>query len=358
MIIIIGRSEMMIGGEHYFDNSIYAYEIENSFEKFIEKISVNTKYFSTGRDAIYSLVESIEINRIWLPNYLCRSIYIPIHCTKKEIVFYDVDEKLKINIDFLDKVKENDCIFLINYFGLVQKDIYQKIGNKKAVVISDITHLLLNYNSFAYVMSNSNYVICSLRKLGPFPDGAFIGSKENKLNLTQKNCRYEFAYLRAGAFISRGYSKFNDFNNDENYEVLIRAEKLLNETLDFGYKMSYITENILKRHNYFKVVHKTKENINVFVEYFNNDKKCEILNKKEISQFIIILFKSQYTRDKVKYELSHANIFCPIHWDTLWMNEEHINSKKLISIPCDYRYSKNNMKNIADKINCILEEIK
>lgn len=347
----------MIGGEYYFDEHVKPYEIQNSVERFIENHVSNLVFFSTGRDAIYALVKGVKNKRIWLPEYLCQSIYMPIKACNKEIHYYQVDEKLEINCEFIEDMNENDCVFIINYFGCIQKEIYEILNEKKCSVISDITHLFFNLHAMGYALSYSNYVICSLRKFGPLPDGAFIGGETDKIELVQKECRDSFAYLRAGAFVSRRYSQLNHFENDENYKILKCAEDLLDQTEDFGCTMSYMTKQLLKRLDYWELAQITKHNFEVFLYSVNQNIHYEVLNKEHVFSFVVVSFETEELRNEVKYRLRNERVFCPIHWDTSWMEKEHINSKKLLSFPCDYRYKQENMIAIAKTLNQILEEI-
>lgn len=347
----------MIGGEYYLYPELLGKEIKNSFYNYLEKNINHIEYFSTGRDAIFTLVNSLKSRRTWLPNYLCKSIYDPIKKTGREILFYKVNIDLSISDNFINKIKDKDVVFIINYFGIIQKNLYKRLKIKDIKIISDITHSLINIGKVGYVFINSDFIISSLRKIGPFPDGAFLGS--HTLNLpSPKNCiREDFSFKRAGAMLSRGYGKMNNFKNDENFRAFIDMEKMLDNTKDYGYKMTYFSKNILRRFNFEKAYEKTKNNFDYLKNNIIQNNKIKIINKQYLSQFVVLFFNNENNRDYIRNELAKNNIFCPIHWDVSWLTKENKISNRIFSIPCDYRYNLDDMKFITNKLNNILEEI-
>ena len=347
----------MIGGEYYLYPELLGKEIKNSFYDYLSNNINHIEYFSTGRDAIFTLVNSLKSRRIWLPNYLCKSIYDPIKKTGKEILFYKISRGLSISDDFINKIKDKDVVFIINYFGIIQKNIYERLKRKDIKIISDITHSLINIDKVGYVFINSDFVISSLRKIGPFPDGAFLGSSVLNLPSSKNSIRENFSFKRAGAMLSRGYSKINNYVDDENFKIFIKMEKMLDNTKDYGYKISYFSKNILKRFDLEKVYKKTKNNFNYLKNNIVKNNKVKVINKQYLSQYIILFCNTENDRDYIRNKLANSEIFCPIHWDMSWLTKDNNISNRILSIPCDYRYNLVDMKFVTTKLNKILEEI-
>jgi len=347
----------MIGGEYYLYPELLGKEIKNSFYDYLSNNINHIEYFSTGRDAIFTLVNSLKSRRIWLPNYLCKSIYDPIKKTGKELLFYKISRDLSISDDFINKIKDKDIVFIINYFGIIQKNIYERLKRKDIKIISDITHSLISIDKVGDVFINSDFVISSLRKIGPFPDGAFLGSNVLNLPSSKNSIRENFSLKRAGAMLSRGYSKLNNYEDDKNFKIFIKMEKMLNNTKDYGYKMSYFSKNILKRIDFKELHLKTNNNFNYLKNNIAKNNKLKIMNKQHLSQFIILFCSNKNDRDYVRSKLVNNEIFCPIHWDMSWLIKENNISNRILSIPCDYRYNLADMKFITSELNNILEEI-
>jgi len=347
----------MIGGEYYLYPELLGKEIKNSFYDYLSNNINHIEYFSTGRDAIFALVNSLKSRRIWLPNYLCRSIYDPIKKTGKEILFYKISRDLSVSDDFINKIKDKDVVFIINYFGIIQKNIYERLKRKDIKIISDITHSLINIDKVGDVFINSDFVISSLRKIGPFPDGAFLGSNVLNLPSSKNSIRENFSFKRAGAMLSRGYSKINNYEDDENFKIFVKMEKKLNNTKKYGYRMSCFSKNILKRIDFEELHLRTKNNFNYLKNNIVEDNKLKIMNKQYLSQFIILFCSNKNERDYIRNKLANSEIFCPIHWDISWLTKENNISNRIMSIPCDYRYNLDDMKFITNKLNNILEDI-
>ena len=80
--------------------------------------------------------------------------------------------------------------------------------------------------------------------------------------------------------LSRGYCKINNYEDDENFKVFIKMEKLINNAKDYGYRMSYFSSNILKRIDFEKLYLKTKNNFNYLKNNIAKDSKLRIINKQ------------------------------------------------------------------------------
>ena len=134
-------------------------------------------------------------------------------------------------------------------------------------------------------------------------------------------------------------------------------EEKLNNTKDYGYKISYFSKNILKRFDLEKVYKKTKNNFSYLKNNIKTNKKLKIINKQYLSQFIVLLCNNKINRNYIRNKMANIKIFCPVHWDMSWLTKENNISNRILSIPCDYRYNLADMKFITSKLNKILEDI-
>ncbi|MDO7975804.1 hypothetical protein [Oceanotoga teriensis] len=330
----------MIGGELYFFNQNYKY-IDNSLLNYLKNFEINLNLFSTGRDALYAIFNNIKDKKIWIPNFLCESVLNPIIKNNLNYEFYNIYDELKSDIEF--KPKKNDYILIINFFGFVDKNLYRFSIDNELNIISDTTHLIFNKEKFRNVLSQSKYIIGSLRKSFALPDGAYVLSNANLF--FQDKSREDFVYLRTYGLFSRYYSSINNFNNDENFNIIKNAESILDNSNDFGYKISYLSENILKCINLNEYILKIKQNFNILNKGLNK-------NYNFYSQYFPILFKSVEQRNIIRDKLFENKIFAPIHWNTDFLGDFKNNiSDEIISIPCDYRYGLKDMEKILNIIN-------
>lgn len=332
----------MVGGEYSIsDLSVN----NNNLDCFLNKNIPNISYFSSGRDAIYQLCSKFTNKKIWLPDFLCKSIYEPIRKLDLKIDFYNINDFLNIDIKQLN-LNSNDVFFSICYFGKYNKDLYKFLLSKDLIIVSDITHIIYNSEALNNIVKISDYTICSLRKIAPLPDGAFVGSKNNYIEPKNKT-RNIFSSLRLGALISRGYSKNINYSNDENFEVLKKAEKILDNSIDYGYAISFVSKELFKTVDILKNKNKTIKNHILLFNRLNVLKDIYIpITQTSYSQYFPIIFHSVKIRDIIRKELFKNKIFCPIHWDTSFIINGNKIYEKMFSIPCDYRYSSEDMEYI------------
>lgn len=330
----------IIGGELFFINQNYKY-VDNSLFDFLNNFNTNLYLYSSGRDALYSIFNHIKDKKIWIPNFLCESIFKPIIKNNLRYEFYNVNDGLEAILQF--KPAKDDYILIINFFGFVDENLYKFSVDNELNVISDTTHLIFNEERFKNVLSKSKFVVGSLRKSFALPDGGYVLSNDHLV--IKKNPREEFTYLRTYGLFSRYFSSINNFNSDENFMVLKKAESILDKATDFGYKISYLSENILKCINLNDYIDQINKNFNIL------NKK---LNKNYIfySQYFPIVFKNSNERNFVRKKLFEKNIFAPIHWDTNFLgNYKNSISDRILSIPCDYRYNEFDMNDVLNVLN-------
>ena len=100
-------------------------ELKNGKE-YYEFNDSNMKRYNSGRTAIVSAVKNIVPNRIFLPYYICETVdeAIKKFFPNIKILKYKIDKSLYPNE--LD-LNEKDCVLIVNYFGLMDKNIQKFI---------------------------------------------------------------------------------------------------------------------------------------------------------------------------------------------------------------------------------------
>uniref|UniRef100_A0A7V4NEX4 Uncharacterized protein n=1 Tax=Fervidobacterium pennivorans TaxID=93466 RepID=A0A7V4NEX4_FERPE len=308
-----------IGGEHYLTPEFLTYKDKNVYDFIISRYN-NVSFYATGRDAIFRIVEVVRDRILWLPDFLCESIYKPLKKSGVAVKFYHVKDDFRDQ--GTDKVRKTDFVYIINYFGLVDEALFRFENT-----IVDITHSFIIFdNDFNYTGKIS---ICSLRKLLPIPDGALLAGYV-KIEPTYE-IRQSFVEKRTFGLLSRYYSYLNKFSSDENFYVLKEAEKLLDQSGTYGYSMSYLSQNLLKCVDFQQIAQKTKENY----DYLKMKLKKHYPG---FSQYFPVVFSSREERDNARQKLGKKGIFCPVHWDTSFLGVSNDLSDRIMSIPCDYRY--------------------
>jgi hypothetical protein len=342
---------MMIGGEHYF-RSLCA--VPGSMGHVLHKNVGVPSFFATGRDALFTLLRSLPLHTIYLPDLMCISVYEACRAAGKQVKTYRVSSDL-ITCDVPPQGnRRQEGLLVMHYFGIRNSGLVAEAKRKGMHVISDVTHMLFNERQLAAISDQSDYLIASLRKSGPFPDGGFISSKYHSVAAPSMPIRMDFYSLRAAGLLSRAFSAAEDFIDDENFVLLRRAEEIIDQSEPGDYQCSYLSRRLLYTVDMQDSVRKMKNNIAVLISALNG--LCKSVNTADApSPYFFCLFEDREDRDKVRSRLAGERIFCPIHWDTSQMPESSPLSEVSLSVPCDSRYDETEMQRIANIVRSCLK---
>tara|TARA_B110000971_G_scaffold218047_1_gene256086 strand:+ start:2170 stop:3147 length:978 start_codon:yes stop_codon:yes gene_type:complete len=311
------------------------------------KFNKNKLFYFSGRIAIKEILNKIkkQNEKCLIPNYLCNSIF---NCFSN-YEYYKIDNDFDIDIDYLqNKIKNNKykCIFIINYFGYIDKNIeyISKLCRKNnIIIIEDFTHNVYSENLYGDIS------ICSYRKSLSTPYGAIVIDKYKYLNIkqiTSIDLIYIFLVLLKliGMFL-KNYSLIKWIWRP----ILIFCEKNIDKInySGFDYLNNFFYEYYYDSNNKYIRLRN--------IEFLSGKLNIKTLDKFKKTYFTYpILFKTKETRNKIRKILIKNAIFCPIYWPLDFDENNHCNqyiSDHILCIPADQRYNIKNMEYIASIIN-------
>lgn len=341
----------MIGGEYFLSPP---HPVENSMNKLLDSTAKSVSFFATGRDALYTLLRTLPHKTVHLPDLICISVHQACLQAGKAVSAYRMKPDL-VQPEAFDPPQESpSCLLVMHYFGVTNEDLMRRAKSLGMTVISDVTHMLFNRDQMRLIGEQSDYLVASLRKSGPFPDGGFLSSCHHPLPSPSSGIREEFFALRAAGLLSRGFSARSDFNDDENFHLLRKAEDLIDQSPAGDYQCSYYTSELLRTIGVDENAKQIIRNITTLSTLLQGS--CSTVNTPlKPSPYYLCLFKNQEERDAVRAQLASNQYFCPIHWDTSKMPTPSPLSSHIFSIPCDARYSIVNMESVAKVINSCLK---
>ena len=302
-----------------------------------EYYSTNTEYevrkYNSGRCAIYQAVKDSGASRVWLPVYLCDTVYNFLKRKNVPVEFYNIGH------DFLPEnicTKDTDIVVWTTYFGAINKNQLQKTVRRYHNLIID------NTQGFYIPPQRNVYNVYSCRKFFGVPDGSYLIS--DTFNTPEEKLSHSNSVTTLQYLIDSIETSTNE----------AYAESLANEgriTAEDVMAMSHFTERVLASVDYDKNQKIRLGNYSVYNTLLGEINELKIPKTEYAPMIYPLLVKS----DNLRHELVVKKIYVPQWWkaviDDNRSNEwERYLSKYLIPLPIDQRYDKQDMEYIAKTV--------
>jgi dTDP-4-amino-4,6-dideoxygalactose transaminase len=312
-------------------------------------------FTANGRSALELIVRRIKPRKVWLPNYMCKTMLTPA-ITNGSWETYDINRFLHVDSRFIDHVEPNDIVVFINYFGFsYPEELGNTIQAKGAWVVEDSCMGL-----FTIPSPNSHFVIRSLTKNLGVADGGIATSQcfidlsvdlpappKDWINLSRvarvERVNYEVGYTDSKRWLTQSVMA-KKLSPTEPCSISNESRTAFFASYDYD----TITER--QRQNYRFLELRLREHAVLSFRGSNTSAGCPG------GFFPIVVMQ----RDKLQKALFKDNIFPAIHWRLPWKNnstEAEWLSSKLLSIPCDWRYTEEDMAHIASRIRFHLSKL-
>lgn len=295
----------------------------------------NSIALNTARNALVFLAREKKISKVFLPYFLCDSVYKVCEREKIDYTFYHIDKDFMPV--FSKALNKDEYLYIVNYYGQIDHQKINKLKNLYERIIID------NVQAFFDIPASGVDTIYSCRKFFGVPDGAYLVSDVkhqpelqadiSKDRLTHIVGRYEEECA------SEYYAKFQENDN-------------LFEELPCRY-MSKLTHNMLRAIDYDKVIQKRNENWNYLNRELSESNMLN-LNKPTGPYMYPYYCKNGY---EVRKKLIEKKIFIPTLWPNV-MNFQNCSLEKdyaenILPLPIDQRYSEKDMTVITNEIKNI-----
>lgn len=339
---------MKIGGE---------FEIDPSYLKGVSSYDPKSDllFYSSGRSALMAILNHISETKpktIHIPYYICQSVVDACSLAGFNIQFYEVNVRFLLPAGYLDKVKKNETILTVNYFGFVDDNTTVKTIKDKR---PDLTTISDQTQSFwTYQDSHADYSFTSLRKHFPVPDGALIHT--NIVSLTNENSTKENTFYQSKLLGS--LLKWYKTDDEIYLQFFEEGERILDKD-DQIKSASKVSQYIFENLNFEEIKKQRTENTKLIYELGKKSGLHFVFDFDEnvIPLNIPILLQN---RDRVRKSLMKENVFLPIHWPLEKFNLKSKKSKSLanqeLSLIVDQRYSKIDILRQIETLNKYIHE--
>jgi phage pi2 protein 07 len=322
----------------------------------------------------------------YLPAYTCETVITPFKELGLKINYFHHEDPLKA---LYNKDIKNSVILFIDYFGtdfVSNKEIQELLENDN-IVIMDLTHSILDKSRFS-IKHDNYYLIASLRKIFPIPDGGIVYyNGDNFKSSVEFPINYESkleAMLLRYFYINKmnmglnvpvdGDNKLDSILKDiyakkpEGFKGDLEAVKTYYLSLHYKYEVEkmaneiipqnipFISLHILNNISFSNLTNKRFKNLKFIYENLNKD--LFLFNYEDIkSPFLLPLkFESESEREYIKNILIKNYIYPPIRWDIekyipSKYSYEHELSKIMLTLPIDQRYEPDDLSKAVDILN-------
>ena len=293
----------------------------------------NSEYYkelvalNTGRNALAYLLKAKNVKKLYIPYFLCESVSGVLKREGAHFEYYEVGEDLLPR--FFGTLSDGEYIYIVNYYGRLSTQNIADFKAKYDRIIVD------NVQAFFEKPQSGVCTIYSARKFFGVPDGAYLATDKflENLNTDDSSARTSHIFGRIKDGATAHYSEFKA--NDMSFKELPLM------------KMSDLTHEMLTDIDYEEVKKVREENFE-----FLDEKLCKI-NKLETVFCPGPYAYPLYVENGA--ELRKKLIENKIYVATLWPNLESETARDLaeniLPLPCDQRYTKEDMERIVNVIN-------
>ena len=327
--------------------------------------SYNRLSFNTGRAAIETLLSYLKARgkkQVWMPSFNCSSVYDAAVRSGMSIEFYPIKQDLSVDLDFLSKKTIDGCIFYaLQLFGKRWSSdlvaFLSDIKKKGAIIVEDITLSLLSEKNEFFAIGD--YLIASIRKWLPIPDGGFVASKTCVNNLFEFHneipASNDYTYYYFAAQIMKD-AYLRDKSLDKS--VFLNLAKIGMDALFSDYtirRISRISEQIERATDMEEVARRRKSNyLNLYRLLIQNKQiVLPIAPSHDMVPLGMLILSNE--RDALFAHLINNGVYCNIHWRpndcTSAFEGSRYLSEHALTIPCDQRYGDGEMQFISEIVS-------
>ena len=291
---------------------------------------------NSGRNCLRYIIRAREIKSIWLPRYICSSIYNVCIQEKIRINWYQIDPNFIPDIE--EMTDNNSYLYLINYFGQLDDETIYKL-------CLQFTNVIVDYSQAFFQRPLEGIdSIYTCRKFFGVPDGAYLYTKEKKLNIVETETVGERFLFLLGRYERRADEFYCDFQNNEKY---IENQPIRN--------MSYISENLMRSFDYNYAKERRNLNFQILTKAFQNINKLFLKIPDGPFMYPLLLDNGE----TIRRELNKLKIYVPTLWPDVFAycrtdSYEYQLAKNLVPLVCDQRYSDIEMDYIIKSVMQII----
>ena len=285
-----------------------------------------------GRNALAYLCRARNIQKVWIPHFLCDCVDQLLDKIGVEWSCYRIGRDFLPNIDL--SVERDDWLYVVNYYGQVSNASIQALKQQYPHLIVD------NCQDYFRTPVAGVDTLYTCRKFFGVPDGAFLYTNAPAIDDLERDISYgRMPYLlgRVERPASEFYAEYVQSNADFAKEPVKRLSRL--------------TENLLRGIDYARVQRVRTANWRRLSERLGKLNELALTETVGPFAYPLLVPNDRMLRKK----LIEQKIYVPTLWpavlercgEATW---EHRLALDLLPLPVDQRYGADDMDYISDAV--------
>ncbi|TCL59446.1 UDP-2,4-diacetamido-2,4,6-trideoxy-beta-L-altropyranose hydrolase [Kineothrix alysoides] len=367
---------MEIGSIYEIDpENISAGRLGGTAELYLKEVEKYNKkycaYTQSGREAIAWALRSLEENEpeilkeCLMPAYMCDTVFFPFEQEGWKLHFYHIGKNLEAAQEELRKQIEHirpGLLFIHPYYGM---DTWKPMRSLLKEWRSQGLHIMEDVTQSYYLEetgAEADYVIGSLRKWYPLPDGGFVAS-DMPLSKKELQDSGEFTQSRLELLTDKWDYLYGGKDEGEKRalkEAYLKKNKEMEEWLDKNSDVNSISEisrEILDRENEGMCKRRRNENYKQLHQVFQDTKSVRPVFKYPEEKSAPLYFPV-YAKEREEFQefLRKRDVYAPVLWPVGKENEGYLSMEEryifdhLLALPMDQRYGSEAMEQIRNAI--------
>ena len=297
----------------------------NSKEYYPDLLALNS-----ARNAFLYLLKAKKIKKVYIPYFLCDSVYLVCEQHGFEYDFYSINRDFTPN--FSVKLGPDEYLYVVNFFGQLSDECLTELKNKHKNIIIDNVHAF-----FRKPLKNIDTLYCCRKFLG-VPDGAYLSTDSILSEPLEIDKSKDRMIHLLGRFEESASGYYNVFQENENAFENLPLRRMSKLTHNFLCAIDY--DSVIKaRNRNFTVLQDLLSDKNTLVPHCDNGAFCYPFYHKDGMA--------------IKRELAKKSIFIP----TLWPNATELKgtlesdyAENILPLPVDQRYNADDMEYLAKEV--------
>ncbi|NLL78201.1 MAG: DegT/DnrJ/EryC1/StrS aminotransferase family protein [Clostridiales bacterium] len=334
-------------------------------------------YTQSGREAIAWALRSLAENvpaiskECLIPAYMCDTVFFPFEQEGWNLHFYHIGKNLEADLEKLRRQIENirpGLLFIHPYYGVdtwkPMRSLLKEWRSQGIYIMEDVTQ--------SYYLEEAgreaDYVIGSLRKWYPVPDGGFVVSDIPLSRKKLPECK-EFVHKRL-ELLTEKWEYLHGEKGEEEKRALKedylgknrKMEEWLDKLSDVN-GISEVSKDMLSRVDEDACKKARNENYKRLFDALKESKSVRpvlMMSEEKSAPLYFPVYAKE--REELQEFLRKRDIYAPVLWPVGKENENLLSENEqyifdhLLALPMDQRYGREAMEQMIDAIRDYIVE--